>query len=88
MNRDQAIKVAEASCWRVGDCAGLVDALVALGVLKLEEPTPKPAIQVALAGIVLQRRDSADASGWRIGLYGASMILNALDEAGYKIVLA
>jgi hypothetical protein len=53
-----------------GASAGIVDALVALGVLKLEKPKQPLGI---LADLVLQTHGGADAKmgGWRVGPYGA-----------------
>ena len=53
-----------------GASSGIVDALVALGVLKLEKPKQPLGV---LADLVLQTHGGADAKmgGWRVGPYGA-----------------
>ena len=67
---------------------GLVDALMAIGVLKLEEPKPPRLPKGVLASLIIQANERRDPkmSGWGIGAWGASQILSALDAEGYLLV--
>jgi hypothetical protein len=85
LTREQAKAVA-ANAMRLApvECGALVDALAALGVLKLDERMPKQVIKDTLAGIILQAREAdPKAGGWRITL--RDMILKALEDAGFYI---
>ena len=64
-----------------------VDALAALGILKLEERSPKQTIKDTLAAVRLQpnRNAAAHMGGWLVGPYGAEQILEALDEADFYV---
>ena len=91
MDREKAIAIIrERSNTSPWDAGTLVDALAALGILKLEERTPKQAIKDTLAEVVLLPHELADptVSGWRVGPYGSHLILKALDKAGFNIVRA
>jgi hypothetical protein len=90
MDREKAIAIV--GVWPGPPTAGaFVDALAALGILKLEERTPKQTIQDTLANLVLQAHENADPKmsgwrvGWRVGPYAAQQILNAIDDAGFFV---
>jgi hypothetical protein len=66
----------------VQDPHAFVVALTRLGLLKLEE-TPKDPTEV-LSNLVIHA-SSADSTGWMIGPFGASQIIEALKKAGFMI---
>jgi hypothetical protein len=90
MDREKAIAIVKhttAVVWSTLSTIAFVDALAALGILKLEERSPNtPNIKDTLANVVLRREGQDPKMGaWRIGQLGADMILKALDDAGLYI---
>lgn len=91
MTRDRAIELIRAAFKQNGyNFRGMgaeanVDAMVALGLLKLDDPKVT-AIGVLSDMVIHPNRFSAPDTGWMIGPHGAEMIMERLAGAGLKVV--
>jgi hypothetical protein len=87
MTRDQAIGKIKATGLDIVDADRIVTALLALDLLKREEPAPdvKGAIDALSNTVLRASRFSPAETGWMIGPHGAETIIARLNGAGYRV---